>query len=393
MRGPLGITRVANVTGLDVVGIPTFMVVRPNARSVSVSQGKGVNEDAARASGLMEALELFHAERITNPLKLGSWNDLRGTHRLAAVEGLPCTSLRMFHPDRSVLWIEGVDLFSSEPTWLPFECVHTNYTLPLPTGSGCFVLSSNGLASGNHMLEAINHGLCEVIERDATTLFQCLDIEQQRAARLRLDTVSDPTACGLLDLYAKAGIAVGVWDVTSDIGIPTFRCVVIEREPSSFRTLGPIEGMGCHPCRETALIRALTEAAQARLTRIAGSRDDAGHARFEEAQDESLIRGAREELMRDGSRRFDQVTSSIHPTLEDDLRELLEGLSSAGLRSAVAVDLTKPELGVPVVRVVAPGLETYHHVEGYVPGRRAAVLLERRKGEAVGGAESREVGT
>src|SRR5580765_5231252 len=66
----MGITRIANVTGLDRTGIPVVMVSRPNARSVTVSQGKGVTLDAAKASGIMEALEVWHAERIANSLKL-----------------------------------------------------------------------------------------------------------------------------------------------------------------------------------------------------------------------------------------------------------------------------------------------------------------------------------
>ena len=51
----LGITRLANVTGLDYLGIPVFMSIRPNSRSLSVSQGKGIDEDAAMASALMAA--------------------------------------------------------------------------------------------------------------------------------------------------------------------------------------------------------------------------------------------------------------------------------------------------------------------------------------------------
>src|SRR5690349_7195174 len=65
----MGITRIANVTGLDVAGIPVVMVSRPNSRSVTVSQGKGINLDSARASGLMEAAELYHAETMTLPLR------------------------------------------------------------------------------------------------------------------------------------------------------------------------------------------------------------------------------------------------------------------------------------------------------------------------------------
>lgn len=62
----MGVTRIANVTGLDFVGVPVVMVVRPKSKSLSVSQGKGLSLDAAKASGLMESIELYHAENITN---------------------------------------------------------------------------------------------------------------------------------------------------------------------------------------------------------------------------------------------------------------------------------------------------------------------------------------
>src|SRR4029077_10358873 len=85
----MGITRVANVTGLDSVGIPVVMVCRPNSRSLAVSQGKGIDLASARASGLMEAAELYHAETITFPLRLCSYEEIRYTHRMVDVWQLP----------------------------------------------------------------------------------------------------------------------------------------------------------------------------------------------------------------------------------------------------------------------------------------------------------------
>jgi YcaO-like protein with predicted kinase domain len=73
----MGITRIANVTGLDSVGIPVVMVCRPNSRSLAVSQGKGLDLTAAKASGLMESIETYHAETITFPLRLCSHEELR----------------------------------------------------------------------------------------------------------------------------------------------------------------------------------------------------------------------------------------------------------------------------------------------------------------------------
>src|SRR4051812_8700232 len=59
----MGITRVATITGLDVIGIPVVAVTCPNSRSIAVAQGKGLSLAAAKVSGLMEAIENFHAER------------------------------------------------------------------------------------------------------------------------------------------------------------------------------------------------------------------------------------------------------------------------------------------------------------------------------------------
>src|SRR5688500_1240521 len=85
----MGITRIADVTGLDSIGIPVVMVVRPNSRSVAVSQGKGLDVWAAKASGLMESVEGYHAEYMTLPLKYCSYAELTRTHRVADVSELP----------------------------------------------------------------------------------------------------------------------------------------------------------------------------------------------------------------------------------------------------------------------------------------------------------------
>jgi ribosomal protein S12 methylthiotransferase accessory factor len=379
--GAMGITRVANVTGLDCIGIPVVMTCRPNARSLAVSQGKGCDLDAARASGVMEAIELYHAERISKPLLLASWNELRFSRAVIPIEGLPQVSGSLFHPDRQLLWIEGVDLYSLQPVWLPYELVHTNFTLPVPTGSGCFAMSSNGLASGNHPLEAIIHGLCEVIERDGLTLHLLRTVEEQDVAQLDLATVKDPECTRLLEKYERAGVAVAVWDITSDVGIATFRCTILDRNPSPLRRLGPVEGAGCHPVREVALLRALTEAAQGRLTLIAGSRDDNGRARYRETQDVGLIARARSRLAFAGTRSFEGVPTTLNDTLEDDVANILAALRSVGFPSAIAIDLTKPEFDIPIVRLVVSGLETYHHIQGVLPGERALRILKTRSKE------------
>src|SRR6185312_11181830 len=121
-----GITRVANVTGLDRIGVPVVMVCRPNSRSVAVSQGKGLTLAAAKASGIMEAAEGYHAEHITNPFKLASYQEMQREHRVVDPDRLPRAG-DGFKPSLPLLWIEGRDLMSGGSIWVPFELVSTNY--------------------------------------------------------------------------------------------------------------------------------------------------------------------------------------------------------------------------------------------------------------------------
>ncbi len=368
----LGITRIANVTGLDTIGIPVVMVTRPNSRSLAVSQGKGLTLDAAKASGLMESVEGYHAEHVTLPLKLATYNELRFREAVVDVAGLPRLSVSLFHENWRMLWVEGVDITRGRPVWLPFDLVHTDFTLPLPTGSGAFLMSSNGLASGNHVLEATLHGLCEVVERDATALWHASGHRAQARTRLDLGSVTDEACQEVLEKYVRAGVSVGVWETTSDVGVPAFTCSIIDREPEPQRPVAVASGMGCHPSREVALLRALTEAAQSRLTRISGARDDLHRKAYEAARDGVAAERLRTRLREEPSARdFQDAPSQDGATLEEDLAWVVGRLGAAGLSQVVAVDLTKPELGVPVVRVVVPGLEPTHEAPGYVPGPRA----------------------
>src|SRR4029077_498518 len=102
-----------------------------------------------------------------------------------------------------LLWIEGRDMMGAGALWVPFELVSANYTLPLPPGSGCFQANTNGLASGNHSLEAVSHGLCEVVERDATTLWKRSSPRAQGKRVLDLASVDDP-ACASVIAQLKA---------------------------------------------------------------------------------------------------------------------------------------------------------------------------------------------
>ena len=85
----MGITRLANVTGLDRVGVSVVMAVRPNSRSVAVSQGKGVDLDAAKASALMETVETWHAENIRQAWRYDCYQSLSQSKRALHPKDLP----------------------------------------------------------------------------------------------------------------------------------------------------------------------------------------------------------------------------------------------------------------------------------------------------------------
>jgi YcaO-like protein with predicted kinase domain len=354
----MGITRLANVTGLDCIGIPVVMACRPNARSVSVSQGKGLDLDAAKASGLMEAVEGYHAEHILKNLKLASYEEIRYSHNVIDVSLLPELPGQPFHGDLLLTWIEGQDLLTRESSWVPFELVHANYTVGSQLGARCFAASSNGLASGNHLLEAISHAICEVVERDSTARWGLLDDESRRRTSLDPHTIDDPDCLLVLEKFSRAGIALAVWETTGETGIPAFMCTINDANADPLRRLYGGSGMGCHPTREIALLRALTEAAQSRLTMISGSRDDVTQADFDRlrspdahARIQALIDDARP------VRRFTDIPTWESESFFDDVEWELGRLRSCGIDQVIAVDLTREEFQIPVVRVVIPGLE------------------------------------
>ncbi len=369
------ITRVASITGLDDVGIPTVVVARPNARSLSVSQGKGLSLEAAKVSGIMEAIEQFHAEHSNLPLRLGSYCDRSRRAKVVDPMRWPHYA-RQWDPDARILWTQATAWRGGGGVEVPFELVHLDLTLPLPLGSGFFPIGSNGLASGNGLMEAILHGACELIERDATALFYCLTPAQQAARRIRLDSIDDADVRALLQKFERASVGVAVWDITSDLGIAAFLCSTVERELNAFRPVGLARGFGCNLDRSVALSRALCEAAQSRLTRIAGSRDD-----FQ--RDDVALVSKRDSILRHqrqlaeettAERCFQAVPTHRFDYFEDDLAFIETALEHAGIGPLLHVELTEPGLPLAVARVLAPGLEGSADVPGYVPGTRARAI-------------------
>ena len=354
--GDYGITRVANVTGLDTVGIPVFTALKPMGRSLSSGSGKGTTDMAARVGAAMEAIE----QTVWEAQPLG--DIVASEAQLAAADQLFISTQRLarlrdnlLSVDRPLHWTAGWDIVSQREILVPSlaACIPDSYRGVW----GGTQISTNGLASGNTVLEAVTSGLLEVIERDAvsyhTTTRRTVD----------LGTVTDPLANELLARIATAGLHAELVDFTVDTAVPTYGVTLTDRDHSS---VGSFSGYGSSLSSRVALVRALTEAAQVRTLVVAGSRDDIFDM---ERRAWSLVGSRRHTLNADSDNRFidsDDGTDSF----EGDIHAVLGKLADIGITQVVVIRHTSSSDPVQVVRVIVPdllasmmrGTETFPHL-------------------------------
>lgn len=367
----VGLTRLADITGLDRIGIPTVVGFRPNSPTLTTSGGKGFTTLAATVSAGMEAVEVWHAENPVLEVIHAPHAELAAQNLTIDEELLPLTRHAFFRPDRPEPWVWGWDVISQRAVAVPYACVSMGNTDHRPTTRWMpFAAGSNGLAGGNHLLESFAAALYEVVERDAVACARAAD--GGMSGRVDLDSVTDPLVRSLIDQFDAAGVSAYLFDCTVDTDVPTYMAVVADRVDAS---MGLYRGYGAHLDPAIAMIRALTEAAQARLLLIAGSRDDYF------GRDQRMNRFLGDGRIRD----FDTVpaladanrhTSGATDSFGADINAVIDRLRAAGLEQVIVCDLTHPDVGVPVVRVIVPGLEGYIF-DFYQPGPRALAHRER----------------
>jgi ribosomal protein S12 methylthiotransferase accessory factor len=345
-----GITRIADITQLDRVGIPVFSCIRPTAEmgAVSVYNGKGATPLAARVSAMMEGIERYSGEVGEREIRLSRKDDLAAEHAVLDPRDLilPLSA----DPLQMLPWVEGYDLVHNESLFVPAHSVFHPLSHCFPP---LFRTSTNGLASGNTLEEAVFHALTEVIERDAWSL-----VEIRKRAGPRIAAGNDGTVGALKECFQKAEIEIHLRDITSDLGIPTIAAVsddILLKDPSLLTI-----GMGTHTNAGIAAIRALTEVAQSRLTQIHGAREDTPHANLRKMVGyERTKRLNRYWFEADGEVDLQEIRSLDTPDFLEDITTIVASLRRKGLDRVIVVDLTRPEIGIPVVRVIVPGLEVY----------------------------------
>jgi ribosomal protein S12 methylthiotransferase accessory factor len=371
-----GITRLANVTGLDWIGIPVTLAMRPNASTLSNGSGKGFSLDAAMVSGAMEAIELYHAEEAELPTFQMPYEQLPQAR--IPIENLPLTKRNLFTTWWPFRWTLGWDIMNQEEVAVPWWLVHMGPHPLRARDLHTFQVSSNGLASGNNLLEAINAGLFEVIERDAVT---CHRLAWERLKQLPPivdpDTIDHELVRELMQRLAAASVGLVLFDCTLDTAVPVYMAYIYDLR---VRNMGIYRGYGAHLDPEVAMIRAITEAVQGRGIYIAGSRDDVfrhSYLRLKQPDDSILVPALKGLKPTVDAR---QSLSEATPTFEGDTQAALEKLRKAGLKQAIVIDISLPDLPIKIVKVVVPGLEGYMF-DFYEPGHRAQAFLQRRQVE------------
>ena len=380
----IGITRVADITGLDRVGIPVYNAISPRSFDIiSVYNGKGATKIDAKTSAIMEAAERFAASLPMRPAAIASYPELKKSgRRVLDPESCNFELHHAYSIDTPISWVEGFDLMHECSILVPqFLAGYYMSYHEVP----CYPVSTtNGIASGNSLEEAICHALCELVERDDWTM---ADLISNRLGKFAADDEAGPVGDAIrawaqerhpsldpstlppraqffMQKFLDADIAIEVKNITSATGIPSFQAVVSEYLADSFSRSH--HGIGTHPDAEVAVVRAISEVAQSRVVDIQAMREDITAAgqpvekalyhvrRSNRANPESwAIKPSARPV------RFHDVPSHPSTDVMDDVRLLLDRLRARGLDQAIVVDLSAPGVPATVVRVIVPGIESW----------------------------------
>ncbi|MEV7601806.1 TOMM precursor leader peptide-binding protein [Kitasatospora sp. NPDC089797] len=347
------------------------------------SSGKGRTALDAKVSALCEAVE-----RISG-LWQGDETRIRGSLRSLGADAV--------HPGRCQLWDERqfadrdaanagghpfhqvADVFDPDavldwsPVWsltrgrqLLFPTALLYYDVPDRPGRRMVRADSNGCAAGGTLEDAALQGLLELVERDAVALWW---YNRTRQPAVDLDATADPWTAQVRQAHAELGREVWALDLTSDLGVPVV--AALSRRTDRARE-DIVFGFGAHLDPAIALSRALTEMNQLLPPVLTARPDGTGYG----CADPVALRWWRT-ATRDGLPYLAPAPGTpAGPPVEfgyspaTDLLDALQSVQRAVEKQGLEVcilDQTRPDLGLPVVRVLAPGLR--HFWPRFAPGR------------------------
>ena len=360
-----GITRITEITHLDRVKIPVFSSIRPTAQSggVSVYAGKGATVEQARASAMMEGFERYSAEKQDidqEKISISAYNEIKNESVLNPNDLLLPKSFENQNIEMQKLeWIEAEEIISESPILVPANAVFHPY-IPnreiKPSAMAMFKGNTNGLASGNVIEEAVLHGIFEVVERDAWSIFE---LTKRNKKQIDLDTIENETVSELVEKFTSQGIKIKLMDITADLKIPT---IVASADDTVLKDAALLTlGVGTHLNPEIAAIRALSEVAQSRATQIHGTREDTVRADFmRKAGYENMKRTNKDYFVEEDEKiNLSDIENKITGSIKRDIEVSIEEVQKAGLDKVIYYDLTREEIGVNVARVIIPKAELY----------------------------------
>ena len=360
-----GITRITEITHLDRVKIPVFSSIRPTAQSggVSVYAGKGATVEQARASAMMEGFERYSAEKQDidqEKISISTYNEIKNQSVLNPNDLLLPKSFENQNIEMQKLeWIEAEEIISESPILVPANAVFHPY-IPnreiKPCAMAMFKGNTNGLASGNVIEEAVLHGIFEVVERDAWSIFE---LTKRNKKQIDLDTIENETVSELVEKFTEQGIKIKLMDITADLKIPT---IVASADDTVLKDAALLTlGVGTHLNPEIAAIRALSEVAQSRATQIHGTREDTVRADFmRKAGYENMKRTNKDYFVEEDEKiNLSDIENKITGSIKKDIEVSIEEVQKAGLDKVIYYDLTREEIGVNVARVIIPKAELY----------------------------------
>ncbi len=345
-----------DITGTDDIGIPVFSIDRQQTAlgKPKYYNGKGPTLEQAEASAIMEAIERYSAEqRDDDEIVYGTYSQAKEVMLTCNPVDLilPLRVLDQYNRNTEIAWFEAFEMFRGEPIWVPACAVFYPY---YPQDDlQLFSFHTNGLASGNTMEEAILHALFEDIERDAWSICEYRDYTN--ADVLIRDQDSVPAQ--LIRKFNDQGIEIHLKDLTTDIGVTT-----IGAAADDVRTKDPemlTIGVGTHLNPEIAAVRAITEVAQSRTTHKHGMKINAQLQKATREMGYEKIKKLNHMWFGENQKKIylEDMPDRSTDFVLDDIEVVLGDLMNAGFDQVICADLTRPELGVPSVRMIVPGLE------------------------------------
>ena len=355
-----GITRITEITHLDRIGLPVFSAIRPTSQNgaISIYGGKGISVEHAKASAMMEGFERYSAEKQNENTNTGTISEISSKGNIIDIEtlNLPKDFKKENIDSLNLEWNICHDLISGDDYFVPSNAIYHPYVSDDNSIQSLFKSNTNGLASGNSLEEAILHGMFEVIERDAWSIFE---LTHKNSAQIDLDSIESDIVNDALLKFRENEINIKLMDLTADINVPT---IAASADDTLLKDAGLLTlGIGTHLDPEVAILRSLTEVAQSRATQIHGAREDTVRADFARTAGYERMKRINKHYFQEEDEKISlsDIENKSTDSITKDIDIVLDELKANEIEHVLYYDLTRPELDVNVVRVIIPTMELY----------------------------------